>query len=137
MKWTDEIDGEFNGSPCKIRVGVSETYSESDYNKNLREQRVNNVVKDYGNFDRPKVGGVSADDLMNDSVPSFRESFINKLIEKREMNLLYHCRYQLVDIITMIDSANKSEDLNLELLKVLVGDIKKVLGYKLCNGQMH
>ena len=29
MKWTDEIDGEFNGSPCKIRVGVSETYSES------------------------------------------------------------------------------------------------------------
>ena len=131
MKWTDEIDGEFNGSSCKIRVGVSETYSESDYNKNLREQRVNNVVKDYGNFDRPKVGGVSADDLMNDSVPSFRESFINKLIEKREMNLLYHCRYQLVDIITMIDSANKSEDLNLELLKVLVGDIKKVFGDKL------
>ena len=29
MKWTDEIDGEFNGSPCNIRVGVSETYSES------------------------------------------------------------------------------------------------------------
>ena len=131
MKWTDKLDGKFNGSPCKIRVGVSETYSESDYNKNLREQRVNNVVKDYGNFDRPKVGGVSADDLMNDSVPSFRESFINKLIEKREMNLLYHCRYQLVDIITMIDSANKSEDLNLELLKVLVGDIKKVFGDKL------
>ena len=119
MKWTDELDGEFNGSPCKIRVGVS------DYNKDLREQRVNNVVKDYGNFDRPKVGGVSADDLMNDSVPSFRDSLINKLIEKREMNLLYHCRYQLVDIITMIDSANKSEDLNLELLKVLVEDILK------------
>ena len=55
MKWTDEIDGEFNGNPCKIRVG----YSESDYNKNLREQRVNNVVKDYGIWDRPKVGGVS------------------------------------------------------------------------------
>lgn len=131
MKWTDRLDGEFNGSPCKIRVGVSETYSESDYNKNLREQRVNNVVKDYGNFDRPKVGGVSADDLMNDGIPSFRDSLINKLIEKREMNLLYHCRYQLVDIITMIDSANKSEDLNLELLKVLVGDIKKVFGDKL------
>ena len=30
MKWTDELDGEFNGNPCKIRVGVSETYSESD-----------------------------------------------------------------------------------------------------------
>ena len=29
MKWTDELDGEFNDSPCKIRVGVSETYSES------------------------------------------------------------------------------------------------------------
>lgn len=29
MKWTDELDGEFNGSPCKIRVGFSETYSES------------------------------------------------------------------------------------------------------------
>ena len=121
MKWTDKLDGEFNGSPCKIRVGVSETYSESDYNKNLREQR----VKDYGNFDRPKVGSVTANDLLNDSVPSFRDSLINKLIEKREMNLLYHCRYQLVDIITMIDSANTADDLNLELLKVLVGDILK------------
>ena len=29
MKLTDKLDGEFNGSPCKIRVGVSETYSES------------------------------------------------------------------------------------------------------------
>ena len=28
MKWTD---GEFNGNPCKIRVGVSETYSEMKY----------------------------------------------------------------------------------------------------------
>ena len=62
MKWSNELDGEFNGIPCKIRVG----YSESDYNKNLREQRVNNVVKDCGNFDRPKVGGVSVDDLLND-----------------------------------------------------------------------
>ena len=127
MKWTDKLDGEFNGSPCKIRVG----YSESDYDKNLREQRVNNVVKDYGIWDRPKVGSVSANDLLNDGIPSFSDSLINKLIEKREMNLLYHCRYQLVDIITMIDSANKSEDLNLELLKALVGDIKNVFGDKL------
>ena len=131
MKWTDKLDGEFNGSPCKIRVGVSETYSESDYNKDLREQRVNNVVKDYGNFDRPKVGGVSANDLLNDGVPSFRVLFINALINNREMNLLYHCRYQLVDIITMIDSANTTDDLNLELLKVLVGDIKNVFGDRL------
>ena len=29
MKWTDELDGEFNGNPCKIRVGVSENYVES------------------------------------------------------------------------------------------------------------
>ena len=105
-------------------------YFESDYDKNLREQRVNNVVKDYGNFDRPKVG-VSADDLLNDSVPSFRESFIKALIHKREMNLLYHCRYQLVDIITMIDIADTADGLNLKLLKVLVGDIKNVFGDKL------
>lgn len=78
-----------------------------------------------------KVGGVSADDLMNDSVPSFRESFINALIKKQEMNLLYYCRCQLVDIITMIDSANTTDDLNLELLKVLVDDIKSVFGDKL------
>ena len=131
MKWTDKLDGEFNGSPCKIRVGVSETYSESDYNKDLREQRVNNVVKDYGNFDRPKVGSISVDDLLNDGIPSFSDSLINTLINNREMNLLYHCRYQLVDIITMIDVANTTDDLNLELLKVLVGDIKNVFGDKL------
>ena len=34
-------------------------YFESDYDKNLREQRVNNIVKDYGIWDRPKVSGVS------------------------------------------------------------------------------
>ena len=28
MKWTDELDGEFNGKPCKIKVGVSGCYSE-------------------------------------------------------------------------------------------------------------
>ena len=106
-------------------------YFESDYDKNLREQRVNNIVKDYGICDIPKVGGVSADDLLNDSVPSFRVSFINALIHKREIELLYYCRYQLVDIITMIDAAYTADDLNLELLKVLVGDIKKVFGDKL------
>ena len=90
-----------------------------------KEQK--NVVKDYGIWDRPKVGGVSADDLMNDSIPSFRDSLINVLIKEREMNLLYHCRYQLVDIIKMIDVANTTDDLNLELLKVLVGDIKNVV----------
>ena len=106
-------------------------YFESDYDKNLREQRVNNVVKDYGNFDRPKVGSVSANDLLNDGVPSFRVLFINALIKKQEVGLLYYCRCQLVDIITMIDSANTTDDLNLELLKVLVNDIKKVFGENL------
>ena len=128
MKWTDKLDGKFNGNPCKVRIGVSETYSESDYDKNLREQRVGNVVKDYGNFDRPKVGRISVDDLLNDGIPSFSDSLINTLINNREMNLLYHCRYQLVDIITMIDVANTTDDLNLELLKVLVDDIKNVFG---------
>ena len=84
-----------------------------------------------GIWDRPKVGSISVDDLLNDSIPSFSDSLINALINNREMNLLYHCRYQLVDIITMIDSANTTDDLNLELLKVLVGDIKKVFGDKL------
>ena len=46
------------------------------------------------------------------------------------MELLYHCRYQLGDIITMIDVANTTDDLNLELLKVLVDDIKNVFGGK-------
>ena len=45
------------------------------------------------------LGGVSANDIMNDSIPSLRDTIINKLIEKREMNLLYHCRYQLADIV--------------------------------------
>ena len=85
---------------------------------------------DNGNFDRPEVGGVSADDLLNDSVPSFRVSFINAVIKKQEVDFLYYCRCQLVDIITMIDVANTADDLNLELLKVLVGDIKNVFGGK-------
>ena len=25
MKWTDELDGEFNGNPCKVRIGYSES----------------------------------------------------------------------------------------------------------------
>ena len=33
-----------------------------------------------------------------------------------------------MDIITMIDVANTTDDLNLELLKVLVDDIKNVFG---------
>ena len=45
------------------------------------------------------LGGVSANDIMNDSIQSLRDTIINELIEKREMNLLYHCRYQLADIV--------------------------------------
>ena len=25
MKWTDKLDGEFNGNPCKVRIGYSES----------------------------------------------------------------------------------------------------------------
>ena len=25
MKWTDELDGKFNGNPCKVRIGYSES----------------------------------------------------------------------------------------------------------------
>ena len=74
---------------------------------------------------------VSADDIINDSTPSLRDTIINDLIKKREMNLLYHCRYKLADIVKMIDAANTTDDLNLELLKVLVSDIKKVFGENL------
>ena len=45
-------------------------YFESDYDKNLREQRVNNVVKDYGILVRPKVSDASV---------SYPESAILKL----------------------------------------------------------
>ena len=34
-------------------------YFESDYDKHLREQRVNNAVKDYGILVRPKVSDAS------------------------------------------------------------------------------
>ena len=45
------------------------------------------------------LGGVSANDIMNDSIPSLGDTIINELIDKREMDLLYHCRYQLADIV--------------------------------------
>ena len=45
------------------------------------------------------LGGVSANDIMNDSIQSLRDTIINELIDKREMDLLYHCRYQLADIV--------------------------------------
>ena len=74
---------------------------------------------------------ISADDIINDSTQSLRDTIINESIKKREMNLLYHCRYQLADIVKMINAANTTDDLNLELLKVLVNDIKKVVGYNI------
>ena len=52
---------------------------ESDYNKNIREQRVNNVVKDYSKRYRPKVGGVSANDLMKVLVGDIKNVFGDKL----------------------------------------------------------
>ena len=29
MKWINELDGEFNGKQCKIKIGVSNSYPES------------------------------------------------------------------------------------------------------------
>ena len=59
-------------------------YFESDYDKKLREQKVGNVVKDYGIWDRPKVGSITAnvEDLMNDSIPSPTDTIINVIIKK-------------------------------------------------------
>ena len=42
-------------------------YFESDYDKSLREQRVNNVVKDCGILVRPKVSGVSVSENYSES----------------------------------------------------------------------
>ena len=42
---------------------------------------------------------ISADDIINDSTQSLRDTIINESVKKREMNLLYHCRYQLADIV--------------------------------------
>ena len=47
MKWLDEVDGEFNGKPCKIKVGISNSYSESavlELNKMVLDINENNTV---------------------------------------------------------------------------------------------
>ena len=55
MKWIDEVDGEFNGKPCKIKVGISNSYSESamlELAKMVLNINENNIV----GFD--SIGGV-------------------------------------------------------------------------------
>ena len=54
-------------------------YFESDYDKNLREQRVNNVVKDYGILVRPKVSDVSVS-----------ENYAERMRNHIKMNNLYN-----------------------------------------------
>ena len=47
MKWIDEVDGEFNGKPCKIKVGISSSYSESavlELTKMVLDINENNTV---------------------------------------------------------------------------------------------
>ena len=47
MKWIDELDGEFNGKPCKIKVGISDSYSESavlELTKMVLNINENNIV---------------------------------------------------------------------------------------------
>lgn len=55
MKWTDELDGEFNGNPCKIRVGVSENYSESAILK------LTKMVLDINDFNTCEFGDLESD----------------------------------------------------------------------------
>lgn len=55
MKWIDELDGEFNGKPCKIKVGISNSYSESavlELTKMVLNINENNIV----GFD--SIGGI-------------------------------------------------------------------------------
>ena len=47
MKWIDELDGEFNGLPCKIKVGISDSYYESavlELTKMVLDINENNTV---------------------------------------------------------------------------------------------
>ena len=55
MKWSDELDGEFNGNTCKIRVGFSETYSESTILK------LTKMVLNINDFNTCEFGDLESD----------------------------------------------------------------------------
>ena len=88
-------------------------YFESD--KNLREQRVNNVVKDYGIWDRLKVSGVSVSE-------NYAESAILKLTK---MILSIFDDYNLNDFYINSDVCIEYADLLKlkDLARDIIGDI--------------
>ena len=90
-------------------------YFESDYDKNLREQRVNNVVKDYGILVRPKVSGVSVSE-------NYAESAILKLTK---MILSIFDDYNLNDFYINSDVCIEYADLLKlkDLARDIIGDI--------------
>ena len=59
MKWTDEIDGEFNGHLCKIRVGFSETYSESASESAIL--KLTKMVLNINDFNTCEFGDLESD----------------------------------------------------------------------------
>ena len=87
-------------------------YFESDYDKNLREQRVNNAVKDYGILVRPKVSDVSV---------SYSESAILKLTK---MILSIFDDYNLNDFYINSDVCIEYADLLKlkDLARDIIGD---------------
>ena len=89
-------------------------YFESDYDNNLREQRVNNVIKDYGIWVRPKVSGVSVSD-------SYSESAILKLTK---MVLSIFDDYNLNDFYINSDVCIEYADLLKlkDLARDIIGD---------------
>lgn len=93
-------------------------YFESDYDKDLRKQRIYNIVKDYGIWDRPKFGciTVSVDDLD---------------IEK---DRLYRCKDTIMHLVYLAKYVNTHEQLPQEykdLMKHYALQIEKVMGDKL------
>ena len=87
-------------------------YFESDYDKHLREQRVNNVVKDYGILVRPKIGDVSV---------SYSESAVLKLTK---MILSIFDDYNLNDFYINSDVCIEYADLLKlkDLARDIIGD---------------
>ena len=90
-------------------------YFESDYDKNLREQRANNVVKDYGIWVRPKVGGVKQE---TDAIK----------------NNLYCCKEPIQQLVYLAKYAHTHDNLLPEykdLMSHYATQIERVMGWKL------
>lgn len=78
MKWTDKLDGEFNGSPCKIRVGVSETYSESAILK------LTKMVLNINDFNTCEFGDLESDVCIGQGYLQQMKELARDIIEDRK-----------------------------------------------------